>query len=113
MPKTSTSGQGRPKGAINRHTADIKAMILGALSDVGGRDYLAARALDQPVAFMTLIGKVLPLQVTGENGRPIAVDFRWADATPATIEAVVDNAVDTDEATAIEWSEQPPRGNAD
>ena len=55
-------------------------MILGALSDVGGRDYLAARALDQPVAFMGLIGKVLPLQLTGENGAPIAYSFRWADA---------------------------------
>ena len=76
-------GAGRPKGVPNKLNGDIKAMILGALEDVGGRDYLAARALDTPVAFMGLIGKVLPLQLTGENGAPIAVDFRWADATPA------------------------------
>ena len=57
-------------------------MVLGALSDVGGRDYLAARALDTPTAFMGLIGKILPTQLTGENGAPIAVDFRWADALP-------------------------------
>jgi hypothetical protein len=31
---------------------------------------------------MGLVGRVLPLQVTGENGAPIAVDFRWADALP-------------------------------
>jgi len=63
---------------------------MGALSDVGGREYLAARAIDTPASFMTLLGKVLPLQLTGENGGAIAVDFRWADATqpePPTIDA--------------------------
>ena len=75
-------GAGRKPGVPNKLNATIKQMIVGALDDVGGRDYLAARALDQPVAFMGLIGKVLPLQLTGENGAPIAVDFRWADATP-------------------------------
>jgi hypothetical protein len=65
-------------------------MVLGALSDVGGRDYLAARALDQPVAFMGLIGRVLPLQVTGENGGALVVDFRWADAQPQLERPVID-----------------------
>ena len=68
---------------------------MGALQDVGGRDYLAARALDQPVAFMSLVGRVLPLQVTGENGGALVVDFRWADALP-TIEAI-----ENDETPAI------------
>ena len=85
-------GSGRPKGAVAKETADIKAMITGALQSLGGVEYFAARALDQPVAFMALVGRVLPLQVTGENGGAIAVDFRWADATPPTIEAT---AVDT------------------
>ena len=58
-------------------------MILGALSDVGGRDYLARQALENPGPFLTLVGKVLPLQVTGDPDNPIAVDFRWADATPS------------------------------
>lgn len=62
---------GRVAGVPNKATGDIKAMVLGALSDVGGRDYLAARALDQPVAFMGLIGRVLPLQLSGQNGGPV------------------------------------------
>jgi hypothetical protein len=73
VPKTSTSGQGRRKGTPNKITGDVKAMIVGALNDVGGREWLAARALDQPVAFMSLLGKVLPLQVTGENGGPMII----------------------------------------
>jgi hypothetical protein len=99
MPKTRTSGQGRPKGAPNKNTASIKEMVLGALSDVGGRDYLAARALDQPVAFMGLIGRVLPLQVTGENGGALVVDFRWADAQPQLERP----AIDTDEPMSLSF----------
>ncbi len=74
---------GRQPGTPNKVNGDIKELILVALQDVGGRQYLAARAIDTPASFMTLLGKVLPLQLTGENGAPIAVDFRWADATPS------------------------------
>ena len=66
-------GAGRKKGVPNQINADLKGMILGALSDVGGKDYLAKRAIDTPAAFMTLVGKVLPLQVTGEGGGPVWV----------------------------------------
>ena len=96
------AGAGRPKGVPNKLNRDIKEMVVGALQDVGGRDYLAARALDQPVAFMGLIGRVLPLQVTGENGGALVVDFRWADATPPpTIEAVADEITSVADETSI------------
>ena len=64
---------GRQPGSQNKLNADLKGMILGALSDAGGRDYLTQRAIDTPAAFMTLVGKVLPLQVTGEGGGPVWV----------------------------------------
>ena len=41
-------------------------MILAALDQVGGVDYLVKRAQDQPVAFMALLGKVLPLTVPNQ-----------------------------------------------
>ena len=53
----------------NKINADLRAMILGALSDAGGRDYLAKQAEASPAAFLTLIGKVLPTQVTGAPSR--------------------------------------------
>lgn len=67
-------------------------MVLAALTDVGGREYLARQALENPGPFLTLIGKVLPLQVSGDPERPIAIDFRWADAMPQapTIEGEAD-----------------------
>ena len=94
-------GAGRKPGIPNKDNADIRALIIGALHQVGGVDYLAARALDQPVAFMGLIGKVLPLQLAGHDGQRLVVDFRWADAEPAppTIEAVADETTQVADAT--------------
>jgi hypothetical protein len=57
---TKTSGQGRPKGAPNKVTKALKDMILASLDDVGGQAYLARQAEENPVAYLGLIGKVLP-----------------------------------------------------
>jgi hypothetical protein len=56
-------GAGRPKGAPNRATAELKDMILKALDTVGGEKYLAKQAIQNPGHFMTLIGKVLPKDI--------------------------------------------------
>ena len=50
-------------------------MILGALDQAGGQQYLAEQARANPAAFMTLLGKVLPHQVGGVPREPIAVDL--------------------------------------
>lgn len=71
-PGTPKTG-GRKKGTPNKLTADVKAMILEALDRKGGVDYLVKQADDNPTAFMTLVGKVLPLQVTGDADNPVAV----------------------------------------
>jgi hypothetical protein len=86
---------GRQKGTPNKATADIKEMVITALTGVGGPDYLMRQAEQNPVAFLSLIGRVLPLQVTGENGAPIAYSFRWADAQP----------VDNEQIPNIKWIE--------
>lgn len=68
-------GAGRPAGAPNKLTATLKDMILGALDGAGGQAYLQEQADKNPTAFMTLIGKVLPMQVTGGEGGPIVVEI--------------------------------------
>lgn len=53
-------GAGRKKGIPNKLTGDVKAMILGALEQAGGQQYLAEQAEQNPGAFLSLVGKVVP-----------------------------------------------------
>ena len=68
---------GRAKGTPNKTTAALKDMILQALDQKGGMDYLAKQADENPTAFLTLLGKVLPLQVTGDRDAPVVHVFKW------------------------------------
>lgn len=70
MAKGKKTG-GRQPGSANRLTGALKDMILGALSDVGGQNYLAIQATTNPNAFLALVGRVLPLTVgvAGANGQ--------------------------------------------
>jgi len=72
-PRQKTGG--RKKGTPNKITAALKDQILGALSAQGGQAYLEVQAKENPVAFMTLLGKVLPseMKLGGPNGEPLQV----------------------------------------
>ena len=61
-------GAGRPKGALDKGNALIREMVAQALNQAGGVDYLARVAESHPGPFLGLVGKVLPIQVTGEDG---------------------------------------------
>lgn len=63
----------RPKGSPNKLPKHLKEMILNALDKAGGENYLAEQARENPGAFMTLIGKVLPLQLAGDKDNPLNV----------------------------------------
>lgn len=84
-PKNSTKfgkgNPGKPKGAVNKVTKELKEMILEALEGAGGVEYLQQRAIDTPGPFLALIGKVLPMQVTGGGGGPLqhAVEIKIVD----------------------------------
>ena len=71
--KGQKSGPGRPKGMPNKSTAQLKEMILGALDESGGVEYLVKRANDPRTAgaFLSLIGKVLPMTVAGDPDNPL------------------------------------------
>jgi hypothetical protein len=71
--KFGKGNPGKPKGAVSKNTAAIKDMILQALHESGGVDYLVSRANDPrtAAAFLGLVGKVLPMAVTGPDGGAI------------------------------------------
>lgn len=62
-PKGTPRTGGRKAGTPNKLTRTIKEAIEQAFDDVGGSKYLSKMAMEQPAAFMTLLGKVLPTQV--------------------------------------------------
>ena len=105
------AGAGRPKGIPNKFNGDIKALIIGALHEAGGVHYLARQAEENPGPFLALVGKVLPLQVTGKDGVPLQVDFRWADAPTSTTvahETIASVVIDA-EPDLIEWAAPDPK----
>ncbi len=80
VPKTAGRPQpkgGSRKGIPNKATAQLKDMILKALDGAGGVEYLERRANDPrtAAAFLGLVGKVLPMQVTGEGGGPVGLSI--------------------------------------
>jgi hypothetical protein len=79
-PGLTNAGKGRVKGVPNKVTKQLKDMILGALDEAGGQKYLMAQAHDNPSAFLSLIGKVLPAELkaelTGSDGGPITVTWQ-------------------------------------
>lgn len=91
----------RPKGSPNKVPSLVKDMIVQALQEEGGVAWLRTLARDEPVAFATLVGKVLPLQITGANGKDLVFnvytglpptgndDEDAAGATPVPVLGVV------------------------
>jgi hypothetical protein len=73
MAKGRFTGGGSRAGVPNKITRDLKEMILGALDGAGGVDYLIEQSQKNPAAFLTLVGKVLPLQMTGANEGPVII----------------------------------------
>lgn len=67
---------GKPKGAKNKDASLIRDMVATALSQAGGVDYLARVAETHPGPFLGLVGKVLPIQLTGEGGGPVQQSIR-------------------------------------
>lgn len=74
------AGKGRVKGVPNKTTALLKDAILQAAEKAGDKDgligYLTVQAKANPGPFMALLGKVLPMQVTGEDGGPVQIAFK-------------------------------------
>lgn len=66
----------RPKGTPNKITAELKDMIRNALDKAGGEKYLEKQAKENPVAFMTLIGKTLPMDVKQSTDMSITVNIK-------------------------------------
>ena len=70
-PKPAISG--RKKGVTNKRTALLKDAILAAAEKARKGDivaYLERQAEENPVAFLALLGRILPLQLQNDRDNP-------------------------------------------
>jgi hypothetical protein len=64
---TFKPGQGgRPKGARNKLTGEMREMIRQALDQAGGLRYLVRQANENPRAFLALVGKLISPEVQAD-----------------------------------------------
>jgi len=71
---------GRQKGTPNKVSGAVRGMIVAALNGVGGQKYLETQARDNPAAFLSLIGRIVPTEVhgPGEDGEhACTVTLKW------------------------------------
>lgn len=68
---------GRKKGVPNKINGLLKDAILKAAEDAGGEGgligYLTLQAHENPVGFLTLLGKVLPMQVNATHEGAVSI----------------------------------------
>ena len=73
--KPPRAGMGRPAGATNKTTKAVKDMLMTALDELNGSEYFLEQARENPAAFMSLVGKLIPTEVknqlTGSDGGPV------------------------------------------
>ena len=80
-PKGAPKTGGRKKGVPNKVTADVRHAINEAFDRAGGVDYLVNLAASDARTFCTLLGKIIPTQIAGdEDGEPIkhVLEVSWA-----------------------------------
>ncbi len=82
VPKSAKRPQpkgGSRKGIPNKINGDLKNMILTALGNAGGAEYLERKANDPrtAAAFLGLVGKVLPMTIAGDQENPHRIVFEW------------------------------------
>lgn len=68
---------GRQKGTPNKVNTDIKNIVIQALNEIGGVSYLKVQSELNPVAFMGLVGKVLPLQIKNDVNLAGKMVIEW------------------------------------
>ncbi|WP_273789949.1 hypothetical protein [Bartonella sp. ML70XJBT] len=90
-PLPPNAGQGRVKGVPNKNTRLLKEAIIKAAELAGNKygkegliSYLEKQAIRCPTAYLALLGKILPLQVTGEDGGAIKIIGR-VEIAPLTM----------------------------
>lgn len=78
-------GPGRPKGAENKITREVKEMVLEAFGKLGGVDFLVTHAPDNIPAFFSLLGRAMPKEQKVMIMKRVTIDMIGLDPPPKDI----------------------------
>lgn len=70
---------GRKKGTRNKVTRDVKEAILLSFEAIGGQYWLESLSRRDRKSYAALLGKLLPMQLTGKDGAPITLKVSTED----------------------------------
>jgi hypothetical protein len=79
-PKGIKKTGGRQKGSLNKTTGKVKEALHLAFDGIGGVEQLKKWAKENPTEFYKIWSKMIPQEVTGEDGGPVELAFKWLDA---------------------------------
>ena len=81
IPGVSGNPSGRRRGAENKLSREVRELIRQALDEVGGIEYLKWAARKKPVAFMALLGRLVPSEIRAHLEQKNQVTLRLVDYT--------------------------------
>jgi hypothetical protein len=103
-PTKTSGGRGRPVGSVNKVTQDIREMILASFHQAGGVRYLVKQSAANPVAYMGLLGKIVPMQINATIKREITELTREELIAIASGGKVIEHEAEASSALQIETS---------
>lgn len=69
-------GAGRKKGVGNKQTVAVKQCLINAFEEMGGWQNLTKWGMENPTEFYKIWSKMIPHEVTGEEGGEIKVTLK-------------------------------------
>ncbi len=86
---TSGNPAGRPCGAVNKVTSEVKKALYEAFERAGGQEYLVRIAQEQPAVFCRMLAKLIPgeLKIDPEGSQ---VTLHVRDYTGLSLKDVAD-----------------------
>ena len=83
--KAANRSLGAPKLINRKGTSELRKMIIGALHMAGGVNYLHRQAERNPVAFLGLLGKILPselrVEADAKGDGPVTISVSWLEGS--------------------------------
>lgn len=93
--KPPNAGKGRPKGSVNKTTKAFKEAVLKVYQDIGGDEFFAEWAKENPTEFYKICSRLIPqegtlnVDVTSYVMRapePYQTSDEWAQRNSKTIQ---------------------------